>query len=158
MFPTLFSSVFMATVIVVNNLKTFEQCNTWEHLIYMLYATAFGKILIQRCDWQGRLPEQGVNALKFAAQVRTTTTRILVVGERVRKHAHARMALRACADSPNSKWSVVETKPVGAPPNNGVVHDLNSLEDMRKFIRSVRRIVRRKGCNGTFQRYCRRCC
>jgi len=149
-FPTLFSSVFMADVVIVENLKQFEQCATWDHLIYMLYVVALGKVLIQRSSWQGRLPEQSANALKFTAQVRVTK-RILVIGQHILKHVNATTALRACAGSPDSKWSVVEAKPAPTPPNT-VVHEMNSLEQMRKFVFSVRRICRRKGVNGTFQR------
>ena len=145
--PSLYSSVRVAHVIVVPDMKPFSKCDTWDAAILLIYAIGLGKIMIGEKDWHGSRPWEGAKAIRYKAQAKASCV-TLVASSRLQKHGNVMQALRACSE--DGTWSLVTERPadVGA---RQLVH-LDELPSMRAFLLKQRRIYHQRNAHGKFQK------
>ena len=148
--PSTWASVRIADVIITEDYRKLDICDTWDVAVLLVYAVGLGKTIVQERDWQGVRPELGPTVLRFRAQSRATNM-IIVAGPHLQRHANTMAALRACVQGSQSKWSVVTEKP-SSPPKTAQVHELDYLSQLRAFLLRQRRLHHHRQSNGTFGR------
>ena len=143
--PSLYSAVRQAHVIVVADMKPYDQCDSWDVVIVLIYAIGLGKIMIGERDWHGKRPWESPKAIRYKPHAKECSMS-LVASPGLQRHGHVMAALRACKE--DGKWSVLTETPAGSGQH---VQHLGDMASVRQFLFKQRRIFRHRTATGTFQ-------
>ena len=144
--PSLYSAVRVAHVIVVADMKPYDQCDAYDAVTVLIYAIGLGKIMIGERDWHGSRPWESPKAVRYKPAAKESSLS-LVASPHLQGHQNVMAALRACQE--DGKWKVLTENKGDAGLH---VYPLDDVASLRKFLFKQRRIFRHRAATGTFQK------